>query len=62
MKMRFIAQDDLVYGSIVEAAVDDFDLLSFTGPVGVGDPTVAPDMSFAAPAPNPFQTFHPPAL
>ena len=37
MRLRFVAEDAGA-GSLVEAAVDDFDLLSFSNLIGVGDP------------------------
>jgi len=51
MRMRFIAEDT-GQPSLVEAAVDDFRLLSFNGITGVdAEPTAA--LAFAPPSPNP---------
>jgi hypothetical protein len=46
MKLRFIAED-ANSGSLVEAAVDDFDLLAFSSLVGVGDLPAAEPLSLA---------------
>jgi hypothetical protein len=46
MKLRFIAED-ANSGSLVEAAVDDFDLLAFSNVVGVGDAPTAEPLSLA---------------
>jgi Zn-dependent metalloprotease len=51
MKLRFIAED-IGPASLVEAAVDDFRLLSLATTTGVGD--AVPAASFAPAAPNPF--------
>jgi hypothetical protein len=54
MRLRFIAED-AADGSLVEAAVDDVQLLSFTGTaVGVPVGTAAPGLALAPLAPNPF--------
>jgi hypothetical protein len=53
MKLRFVAED-AGDPSLVEAAVDDFTLLAFPTPTGVGDPAPARVLSLARPAPNPF--------
>jgi hypothetical protein len=52
MRMRFIAED-ANSGSLVEAAVDDFDLLAFNDLVGVGDPPAAPGLSLALASAHP---------
>ena len=46
MRLRFIAED-ANSGSLVEAAVDDFDLLAFSSLVGVGDAPAAQRLSLA---------------
>jgi Zn-dependent metalloprotease len=57
MRMRFVASDFTSTGSLVEAGVDDWDLIGFVGPVAVPDPGTAPrPMALAPAAPNPFQS------
>ena len=46
MRLRFIAEDAGA-GSLVEAAVDDFDLLAFASLVSVGEPPAGHDLSLA---------------
>ena len=54
MRMRFIAED-AADGSLIEAAVDDFQVLGFENDlVGVSD-AGARGVRFAPPAPNPFR-------
>jgi hypothetical protein len=54
MKLRFVASDYV--GALVEAAVDDFDLLGFPVGVSVGPPGGAPAVLALSPAaPNPFR-------
>lgn len=54
MKMRFVAQDTLG-PSLVEAALDDWYLVAFSGTVGVPDRVPVTEFSAAA-EPNPFQS------
>lgn len=52
MRMRFIAEDT-GQPSLVEAAVDDFRLLSFTAGITAVAGEPAPALAFALPSPNP---------
>ena len=52
MRLRFVAED-ADPGSLVEAAVDDFDLLAYSDVVGVGDPPAAPGLSLALASAHP---------
>jgi hypothetical protein len=55
MQMRFIAED-AGEGSLIEAAVDDFQVLGFENDlVAVSDAGGVRGVSFASPAPNPFR-------
>jgi hypothetical protein len=54
MQMRFVA-DDEGPESLVEAAVDDFRLMSFPATTGVADAPGALPLALAAPRPNPFR-------
>lgn len=52
MRVRFIA-NDIAPGSIVEAAVDDFELSGTCTPVGIGGESPMAVLSLEAPRPNP---------
>src|SRR5439155_10233312 len=52
MRMKFVAQDSAA-GSLVEAAVDDFRLLSYPTTLAVGDGSSGAPLALAPPAPNP---------
>jgi hypothetical protein len=54
MRVRFVA-DDEGPASLVEAAVDDFRLLSFPATTAVNDEPATSTLALAAPRPNPFQ-------
>ncbi len=53
MKMRFVASDSL-FPSLVEAAVDDFSLLTYPSFVDVGDQPRVQTIELAPATPNPF--------
>jgi hypothetical protein len=55
MRMRFIAEDT-GQPSLVEAAVDDFRLLSFTAGITAVGGEPAPALAFAPPSPNPSRS------
>jgi hypothetical protein len=55
MRIRFVATDDTVLPSLVEAAVDDFALYGYPFTVGVGDPAEPAELQLAPASPNPFR-------